>query len=308
MRLVIKSFFSKLTKLLALFFCIFSNSFAQPDSTVTLHYPLNIGDFWEYEYVLGGQLFAVERREVIGDTLLSNGKTYRIIDTDFPLSATRYQRIDSMRVYQFNDDEFLLYKLRIQPGDTWNYALSPSDSGYFQVTQIADTSLWSHTFTFARIESFILPDSSQGIAPEDFILVDSIGVIFHGFEGGFLRLRGTIIDTRQFGTITSIQSNDNVSEDRSIQNLQNYPNPFNNSTVIQYKLLTAGQVTISIFNLLGARVLVLYDDFRNPGLHRIHWFGKNSAGIPVSSGIYFYTIQLDNKILAKNSLLFFRRN
>ncbi len=52
---------------------------AQEENHV-FHYPLNIGDVWEY---LRSPGFLVTR-EVIGDTVLSNGKTFRILEEIAP--------------------------------------------------------------------------------------------------------------------------------------------------------------------------------------------------------------------------------
>ncbi len=307
MELHVKSFFLKLTGLLALSLCIFSNCLAQPDTTVTLHYPLNIGDYWDYSFGEGGGPF-IETRVIIGDTIMPNGKKYSIIEKNAVGFTTReYQRVDSSKVYLYGGaKDILLFKLNLKVNDTWPYYKIPLNA-IMKVTHVGDTLLFSKVFKYARIPVFDLPDTTEGFGPE-FILLDSLGIYYNGFEGGYAQLRGAVIAGKGYGIFTSVDRSMNQGSDNRVESVHNYPNPFNNSTVIQYKLHTAGQVRISIFNQLGARISVLYDDFQNPVLHRIQWFGKNSTGIPVSSGIYFYTIRLDHKILAKNSLLFFRRN
>lgn len=314
---------TKLTKislsLLAILTC-YSTCLSQLDTTYTFHYPLNIGDIWEYEYILMGQVFAIERNEVIGDTLMPNGKTYRIIDTDFPLSGVKYQRVNSMRVYQFYHefeplnrpiyDEFLLFNLNLKIGDTWlyppkNYDGFLADSGYVEVIQIENRNFSSNKYLAAVLGSFTLPDSGNWYY-EDVMLFDSVGVIEDSFEGGWYNLRGAIINGKKLGIITNVESIEDNSLNMNISSLYNYPNPFNNSTIIEYKLYTPGEIRISIFTLMGARISVLNGGFQNSGLNRIFWLGDDSTGKPVSSGIYFYTVQLGNKILAKNSMLLLR--
>jgi len=70
------------------------------------HYPLNSGDFWEYrDFPPGAPL----TRKVIGDTLMPNGKVYRIIQEYSPIYGTThfFQRIneDSTAVFKFNPPE-----------------------------------------------------------------------------------------------------------------------------------------------------------------------------------------------------------
>jgi hypothetical protein len=67
--------------------------------------------------------------------------------------------------------------------------------------------------------------------------------------------------------------------------LRCYPNPFNSQTIIGYQLQTDCQATISIYNILGARVAILADEMQSAGEHSIIWQADN-----ISSGLYFVRI------------------
>ena len=67
---------------------------------------------------------------------------------------------------------------------------------------------------------------------------------------------------------------------------QNYPNPFNPSTVIPYQLLTAAQVRLDVFNVLGQRVATLVDGEQVAGAHTVVWTATDEAGQAVSAGVY----------------------
>ena len=78
--------------------------------------------------------------------------------------------------------------------------------------------------------------------------------------------------------------------------LPNYPNPFNPETWIPYDLAEGADVHIDIYNLKGESVRQLSVGFQTAGTYRIqsraaYWDGRNAAGEPVASGIYFYTFQ-----------------
>ncbi|MDZ7268027.1 MAG: Ig-like domain-containing protein [candidate division KSB1 bacterium] len=74
---------------------------------------------------------------------------------------------------------------------------------------------------------------------------------------------------------------------------QNYPNPFNPSTTIQYQLPHPGQVRLTIFNTLGQVVTRLVNRRQEAGFHTVMWHGRNHAGEPVPSGIYYYRLEVE---------------
>lgn len=68
--------------------------------------------------------------------------------------------------------------------------------------------------------------------------------------------------------------------------VQNYPNPFNPSTKIQYNIPEAGNVKLTVFNLLGQEVKTLVNEFKEAGSHIINF---NAEGL--NSGIYLYRVE-----------------
>lgn len=73
---------------------------------------------------------------------------------------------------------------------------------------------------------------------------------------------------------------------------QNFPNPFNPVTTIEYSVSHAALVRVLIFAVNGQRLRTLVNENKSPGRHRVIWDGKNESGIMVSSGIYFYRLEI----------------
>ena len=71
---------------------------------------------------------------------------------------------------------------------------------------------------------------------------------------------------------------------------QNHPNPFNPTTTIRFTLPVAERATLAVFSQDGSLVRVLVDDMREAGTHLVEWDGRDSAGVNVSSGVYFYRL------------------
>lgn len=75
---------------------------------------------------------------------------------------------------------------------------------------------------------------------------------------------------------------------------QNYPNPFNPQTSISYSLGKASHVQLTVFNVLGQKVVTLVDEHQPAGLHEVTWDGTDAHGHGVAGGIYFYRIATDD--------------
>ncbi len=84
---------------------------------------------------------------------------------------------------------------------------------------------------------------------------------------------------------------------------QNYPNPFNPTTHISFQLPKGGDVTLTIYNLLGQPVRKLLQGQRPAGVHVIEWDGRDDNGAQMASGIYHYRLQAGSFAETKKMLL-----
>jgi flagellar hook assembly protein FlgD len=50
-------------------------------------------------------------------------------------------------------------------------------------------------------------------------------------------------------------------------------------------------VRLSIYDVRGTVVRTLLEQLQPAGSHWVQWDGRNDAGHPVASGVYFYEIQ-----------------
>ena len=79
---------------------------------------------------------------------------------------------------------------------------------------------------------------------------------------------------------------------------QNYPNPFNQTTTIEFGVPIEQRVKIEVFDVLGRRVQTITDQRYQPGYHEVEFNGRSLA-----SGVYFYRLIADEKILDKQMTL-----
>ncbi len=84
---------------------------------------------------------------------------------------------------------------------------------------------------------------------------------------------------------------------------QNFPNPFNPATTIPYDVPSDGQVTLSIYNVLGQEVRTLVNGYCAAGRNRVEWDGTDNSGQQVSTGVYLYRLVAGETTLTKKMLL-----
>lgn len=74
----------------------------------------------------------------------------------------------------------------------------------------------------------------------------------------------------------------------------NYPNPFNPVTHIPYEIAKASHVKLLILNSLGQEVIVLVNEYQQPGKYNVTWNGMNKRGTTAQSGLYVYRLEADS--------------
>ena len=90
---------------------------------------------------------------------------------------------------------------------------------------------------------------------------------------------------RNFTTgATSVERMDNEVPQRHELG-QNFPNPFNPTTTIEFSVVNAGYVTLTIYDALGGEIQTLVNQNLAPGRYGTQW---NASEIP--SGVYFYRL------------------
>ena len=101
-----------------------------------------------------------------------------------------------------------------------------------------------------------------------------------------------------FGTVTGIEPRPGETMPVAYALLQNYPNPFNPSTVIEFKMPAAGNVSLKVYNILGQVVATLAE-----GLHPAGNYSYRFDGQRLSSGVYFYRLQAGSFVSVHKMML-----
>ena len=76
----------------------------------------------------------------------------------------------------------------------------------------------------------------------------------------------------------------------------NYPNPFNPATTIPVSVAAgAGDVDLTIYNVLGQPVRHVWTGPLAAGEHRLAWDGRDAQGQPVAAGVYVVRLHQGNQ-------------
>lgn len=158
------------------------------------------------------------------------------------------------------------------------YGLGTMRSSY------AGKTLWGHNGGIFGFSSslFYFPEDSASFA------------IILNQNGDAEAINAEIFETYLNYTPTGIK----VSENPLIKDFhlfQNYPNPFNPQTTIKYSLNVSAKVKLTIYNTMGEVIKTLVDEQEGPGVKEVRWDGVNNNGKKVASGMYLYTLKVNNR-------------
>ena len=105
-----------------------------------------------------------------------------------------------------------------------------------------------------------------------------------------------------FNILNSVGVNENEIQLLGL-NLNNFPNPFNPTTKIEFSIQNESEIELSIFNIKGQKIKTLTNNEFTKGSHSIIWNGDDEFNNPVSSGIYYYKLNVDDKTEAVKKCL-----
>jgi hypothetical protein len=118
------------------------------------------------------------------------------------------------------------------------------------------------------------------------IVQDNTGADYIGESGDFI-----------IQTAAGLDDHQDVSPD-SYALFNNFPNPFNPTTAISYRLSAVSNVELSVYNVLGQKIVTLVSENQHAGSHQVEWDASGFA-----SGIYYYQLRAGEFVAVKNMVL-----
>lgn len=133
----------------------------------------------------------------------------------------------------------------------------------------------------------------------DITNIGAIGMVIGAGDSVTGTLNLKIDEIRTTTVITSVKSNPESLTKFVLH--ANYPNPFNPSTVISYSIPNSGDVSLNVYDILGREIQTLVSEFQNAGTYFVNFDASK-----LSSGIYFYNLQVGNDFVETKKMLLMR--
>ncbi len=100
------------------------------------------------------------------------------------------------------------------------------------------------------------------------------------------------------GTVLFMSNPNFVDDLKTDVALSVFPNPVSNKSVIRYNVTSKGNISLNIYDLLGNKVIHLFDGEKPAGRYKIAF---NSSGL--QNGIYFVGFSAGNQIVFKKVII-----
>ena len=269
----------KICTIIFIFSIAYHNGFSQG------YFPLQAGNQWDFGDIItpGYQyLFSIK---VLGDTLMSNSKTYAIVFDPYHNSGDHisYKRQEGSILYDYTPTgDIIEHDFTYKNGDTTARYPTGNDT-IITVVFVGFGEQFGRNLKFWNYEKKTI--HNIGYEHRWWTITDSLGYTFFGVMGNYSYCMGIKIDGQIYGTITQV-SVEKEQLPNQYHLFQNYPNPFNPATKIEFETPITSFITLKIFDFLGRELTTLVSEELEAGHHSRIWNASN-----YSSGVYFYSLQ-----------------
>lgn len=281
--------------------------YPQIDTTRKDFFPLKIDNLWQYR----NESNVISTEKIVGDTVIDGYYYYSLVNLN-NISSIVPKRIDALlRVIARYGGPFW--------GDTCGGS-TPYEASIFRLNE-TDSTIWK-ICNGLYLEQFVRFNGTRIMnifgQPREVMEFDYGGVgdfgdtiWFYGarlakgiglieewhYEWSYYILQGAIIDGVQYGTIVSIDEQQEEILDKIVLH-QNYPNPFNPATTIKFEIPERSTVILKVYNTLGQEINTLMDEILSAGIYEIEFDGSE-----LNSGVYFAILKINQSTFVSKMVL-----
>ena len=188
-------------------------------------------------------------------------------------------------------------EIKLPDGSGTISGIETDDNGLVWLAESSTASTANGQLAYYDGNNFtILTQSNSRLTEKglDAVSIDSHGRVWIGSQGG----GAFVYNGSELPTDIKDEQPARQNLPTNVQLSQNYPNPFNPTTRIQYALPEAAKVRITVYNVLGRRVVELVNNRQSAGIHAVTFDASHLA-----SGVYIYRMRTGNTIKTQKMLL-----
>jgi hypothetical protein len=191
-------------------------------------------------------------------------------------------------------------QLHVTPQNNWYYQVNNPNVVYFPGSAAGNGDPRLISFINAGDSDYHLTEASPLRGTGQNLSSEFYSFYSTDFEGKALPESGEWdVGALQYEEALSLASTDPGGVFDQYRLEQNYPNPFNSQTMINYRLPVDSAVDVTIYNILGQKVITLLSGNQKAGDYKVAWDASN-----LSSGVYTCRLQADNYFITRKMLLF----
>lgn len=130
-----------------------------------------------------------------------------------------------------------------------------------------------------------------------------IRLAFYFTSNGGNQANGWYIDDLSIEETIVVDVDDISPEPLGFSLHQNFPNPFSTTTTISYELKETSKVELNVFDVTGKNLKTILNKVQVPGIYNIRLNGEDGYSIPLTSGIYWYSLKVGNQVVTKKMIM-----
>lgn len=268
------------------------------------HNTLDVAD-WKHQIISGGQNYShtpgpsfitVTYNGLGWNTLFSSDNTYfgvQVSYADTNNALLSFWQLGTGSLYRTNNGFRTIVNISIPNMSISDIALADSMNGIGFVSQ-----RHGNTFYYKNSGIFKTTNGGQNWYLSGAISNDVEYLDYNKFNYAVAWGKGgTLVANQNPGFIIGINSVSSSIPYR-YELFQNYPNPFNPTTQIKFELPNAGEVKLTVYDIMGREVETIVNERLAAGIYEVMFDGSGFA-----SGVYFYRLTAEGYSETKKMVL-----
>jgi len=235
----------------------------------------------------------------LADQEWNEGLEYGYLDGTAAETSALISGTDEDYIYKSERYSLVTYKVRV-PNGVYKLKLMMSENYFTENDKRVFDIFVEDSLVADDIDIFKAAgkNAAYDLTIDNIIITDEVIDIYFPAEINNPLVDGIVVEQ----VSTGLNEQGNLTPDK-FKLEQNYPNPFNGNTIIKFYVSKEQPLDFYIYDTLGRKIFSKKIENPAAGENYITWNSNDEKNLPVSSGIYFYTLAGNDFTMTKKLLL-----